>query len=1200
LIKCERVPARVSRSVFLVLTIFVLLGSLEVTSGFTRFALSLEPRTTVTSPPVVLQAGTAGSSTIYENGTSAWVSVAPTSTQTNVQDYVDNNSSDVDGSAGKGSHSNFDNEKAKDNNYDTLTETSTASEWLSCNAYSSTYTGWTRVGASPYLGAQDQPTNYVYLVGNGGEDIGWFDFPSTTLTGSLNVNISIYCNNDDGTGDDYANVYVDYTGSGAGVDVGDVGQHLNWDYDTINLGSHTVSEVNNLRVYFEYVKVGGADDVRIDHVRIGVTKNCELDLEVQWTNVDYSETYELLCIYGGTMGAEDIRVDVWYNSAWQNVFTDLSNGWNNVSVTSYLTASTFTIRFKGGTESGDTAQHTWQIDAVLLHEWAGNEVLGSATTVTAQTIQSRSTGYGKDRVVLRTTDPSNTLHVFQIGDNVNNDPVYWWKSTDNGQTWSKQISSGLSPFRSLSVKKDSNNYIHIALAYTPQGYVMYKKQYYTDTSWASGVTISISNNYQVDVAIAPYNNNWVYVVYDEHTASGGKVNKVYMKISTDGGASFGSAVDLTLSEYTGGFTAGTFPSIVIDNTLGTYGRIYVTWFSGNQYLYLRRGNITNTGTVNWDSNAQTISSNMSSASTTENTNMMHSAMYVNGKYRVVYCESGTAKYRHWDESSWSSPISLATVSNYPSLTYDWNNNIYVFYQTNASNANYDIRYQRSTDTTPTGFGSAKNITANNNGNRYVSAKLGGDNNRIEFAWTYGASSPYQVKYNYVVDGGEGNFDHVLKALEQEGSNRKVRLKAYSDSNRGRLDNGTIYFYGKSQPITNMNLTSNANGWSSAHTSNESASTTLLYVNADDGTKTDWTRVGTSPYLGAIDYNTNYVNVSANSKDVGDFDLADSGKSTETINSVTVQIYARQTSSKALEVFVWDGSTWTSLGSQTLTTSWRWENYTATTVLNTWTKIDAAKIYLHTLSPTGTYEVDCARLKVDYKATITWTEVTWDSANGNPSPGSAGGSAYGGVSESSNEANFGTAKYNFSYTFTAPTSGWASVKASFAWKFTASGTYTNNKLNSVKLLLTDSSNVVLQTLYTDDNGGSGWTGQPSVGYYYRTGITVSASMTAGNSYKLKVQFIDTDTVTSDNPSLTFRIDDVGITFNYGNSNQIIMINGAYTQQTGSWYDLAASGTIYIAMYTKVSSIATSYIYVYLEIQAPSATTYARYIITFKIT
>lgn len=74
---------------WLVATLFVLLGFLfPNVGGNTYFALLMEPRTTVSSPPVVLQAGTAGNSTIYMNGTSVRISaVAPIPTPANY-DYV--------------------------------------------------------------------------------------------------------------------------------------------------------------------------------------------------------------------------------------------------------------------------------------------------------------------------------------------------------------------------------------------------------------------------------------------------------------------------------------------------------------------------------------------------------------------------------------------------------------------------------------------------------------------------------------------------------------------------------------------------------------------------------------------------------------------------------------------------------------------------------------------------------------------------------------------------------------------------------------------------------------------------------------------------------------------------------------------------------------------------------------------------------
>ncbi|MCW3984869.1 MAG: hypothetical protein NWE91_00410 [Candidatus Bathyarchaeota archaeon] len=108
-------------------------------------------------------------------------------------------------------------------------------------------------------------------------------------------------------------------------------------------------------------------DIKFSLVGYWILENYQLNLEVQWTTAEYDEANEWLSIYGGTMGSEDILVDVWNGTAWNNVFTDLSSGWNSVDVSSYLTSSTFTIRFRS---IGDATQaDEWEIDATFLHAW---------------------------------------------------------------------------------------------------------------------------------------------------------------------------------------------------------------------------------------------------------------------------------------------------------------------------------------------------------------------------------------------------------------------------------------------------------------------------------------------------------------------------------------------------------------------------------------------------------------------------------------------------------------------------------------------------------------------------------------------------------------------------------------------------------------------------------------------------------------
>ncbi len=296
-----------------------------------------------------------------------------------IYDSIDSNTSNVDGSADVGTEINFPNAKgiARDGNSMTLQEqnkgTIAAQEWLTGNTLGSTYAGWTRIGTTPYVSVKDYSANYIYTASNGAQ-IGWLNFPSTTLTGTITANISIYCQNVDGSGDDGADVFVDYTGSGSGTNVGRIGQHTAWQYDTINLGAHTISEVNNLRVYLQYYKSSTAHNVLIDHIRIGVNQptesNYQLDFEFQWTATVYNRVNRQVCVYvaSHTGGTENLLVNYRNGSTWSSLGTITSTGWSNFTATG-LTSSTYTIQLKGATESGDLVQDSWNIDLIMLHSW---------------------------------------------------------------------------------------------------------------------------------------------------------------------------------------------------------------------------------------------------------------------------------------------------------------------------------------------------------------------------------------------------------------------------------------------------------------------------------------------------------------------------------------------------------------------------------------------------------------------------------------------------------------------------------------------------------------------------------------------------------------------------------------------------------------------------------------------------------------
>jgi len=446
-----------------------------------------------------------------------------------------------------------------------------------------------------------------------------------------------------------------------------------------------------------------------------------------------------------------------------------------------------------------------------------------------------------------------------------------------------------------------------------------------------------------------------------------------------------------------------------------------------------------------------------------------------------------------------------------------------------------------------------------------------------------SSPPVELQNGTAANSTSTIYENKTSALVSVDSGAGTDVKDYVDSDTSDVDNSTDIG-------THSNFTAQKYGPDSVNDTlseeNIGGSDTLwLYVNADDETRTDWTRVGTNPYLDAIDHPTNFVNVTGNNMLVGDFNFTDSGKSTETISSVVVQLYAKASSSgKNLEVFVWDTSSWISLDTQSTPTSWGWINWTATTELDTWTKIDGARIYIKSRSAAGVFEVDCARLQVDYGSInyeldleVQWTNVDYDEANEQLC-------IYGGTMGAENiTVDVWNGSDWVENIFANLTSGWNNVSvtsylttSNFTIRFKGS-----NETGDTTQTTWDIDTTLLH-VWTGTSSGSG-------DFNYVLNMTEKD----GSNWKVRLKAYD-------NSSLS-RLDNCSIyIYDGSNSTQIIISNGTYDQQTGPWYNLTASDTEYIWMHVETSSAGTSYIYTYLEIRVPNKKVYAQYIITFKIT
>ncbi len=318
---------------------------------------------------------------------------------TDTTDFVDK-TSDIDTNPDIGSHSNFTAQQyGPDNIFDVLTEASTAG---SANATlvpnGDITTQWSTTGMSHYteidegIASQDGDTTRIYTTTNNAID----KFDLTTVSSIQTctaIDVKLHCKDVVWPPLYWGRIDVilrkaDDTQIVSTVQV----DPPNGVYGTVTASwtdlSLNQSDVDGLRLEIQHVPrlgmFGGvhvtAIDVIITYSTVG---NYKLDLEIQWTSVDYDETNEELCIYAGNMGSEDLLVDYWIGSTW-NLLTDLTaDSWNNVSVP--LTGTTFTIRFKGGNEIGDATPDSWNIDVTLLHVWSDEyiaevEFTGSSNT----------------------------------------------------------------------------------------------------------------------------------------------------------------------------------------------------------------------------------------------------------------------------------------------------------------------------------------------------------------------------------------------------------------------------------------------------------------------------------------------------------------------------------------------------------------------------------------------------------------------------------------------------------------------------------------------------------------------------------------------------------------------------------------------------------------------------------------------------
>ena len=289
--------------------------------------------------------------------------------------YSDYEDDDLYADTEIGTHSLFGAMKAGPDEFlNTLSEEPTAIQPLMDNeSFEGTWlpSGWAE---APGNSNWNQETNFVYdgswsadFDGGGGGQSGSLESPILDCSDASSIDVSFWYYDDDLESGEFELEY--YDGSSWDL-IADLGTDTE---DTWHKYQQTISDpqylISNFQIRWVVTTAAGPEHAYVDLVNLIKTltqQNFELDLEVLWSDLpSYSNEY--LMFYGVTQGTEALQVDVWDGIQWVTVISDIQAGWNTVDVSTYLSGSTFSIRFKDTVQTLDASQDSWEIDALVLN-----------------------------------------------------------------------------------------------------------------------------------------------------------------------------------------------------------------------------------------------------------------------------------------------------------------------------------------------------------------------------------------------------------------------------------------------------------------------------------------------------------------------------------------------------------------------------------------------------------------------------------------------------------------------------------------------------------------------------------------------------------------------------------------------------------------------------------------------------------------
>ena len=297
-----------------------------------------------------------------------------------ITQYVDNDDSNIDNSENIGFCTNFVNMQiGPDTNVATFTEEAVGPNNITLINMESFEDVWPPLGwietpsDNRWNKESDQSSNGSYCADFDGHPVQGFGNLETIeldCTRAIAIYVDFWYRDEGCEAGKFLLEFYDGSNWDTIYDLGSTSSEYQWLHYQIKIIDSQYF-ITNFKIRWVANGIGNNEHAYVDLVDIKNELNevFQLDHEVQWNDVPFVYSNEELAIYLASESEEDLSVEVWDGDSWEILLTTLSTGWNNASVSSYLSSSTFTIRFRD-VDQYDEMITSWNVDVALLSLWS--------------------------------------------------------------------------------------------------------------------------------------------------------------------------------------------------------------------------------------------------------------------------------------------------------------------------------------------------------------------------------------------------------------------------------------------------------------------------------------------------------------------------------------------------------------------------------------------------------------------------------------------------------------------------------------------------------------------------------------------------------------------------------------------------------------------------------------------------------------